>query len=88
MKRRTENQTQKTLEQIAAQHLGIETLQTRKRDSLDFHEVSVWGLKAALEAAYEAGVNTAKPRPAKPGTYEVVRADGRKVRVSIPENED
>ena len=40
---------------IAQKHLGIETLQTRNADSLDFHEVSVWGVKAALKEAYEAG---------------------------------
>lgn len=42
-------------DQIAEQHLSIETLRERKSDSLDFHEVSVWGLRAALQAAYEAG---------------------------------
>ena len=47
------------LEQIAQQHLFINTLQTRSSDSLDFHDVSVWGIKAALEAAYEAGLNAA-----------------------------
>lgn len=40
---------------IAQQHLGIETLETRSRDRLDFHDVSVWSVKAALEAAYAAG---------------------------------
>lgn len=40
---------------IAAKHLRIETLEERKSDRLDFHEVSVWGVKAALEAAYAAG---------------------------------
>ncbi len=40
---------------LAQQHLGIETLETRNRDSLDFHDVSVWGIKAALKAAYAAG---------------------------------
>lgn len=45
----------KTLEKIAKEILWIETLETRKSDSLDFHEVSVWGLKEALEAAYKAG---------------------------------
>ena len=44
-----------TLEQIARDRLDIETLTTRNADALDFHEVSVWSLKAALEAAYEAG---------------------------------
>jgi hypothetical protein len=42
---------------IAQQHLSakIETLETRNSDSLDFCEVSVWGIKAALVAAYAAG---------------------------------
>jgi hypothetical protein len=42
--------------EIATRLLGIETLETRRRDSLDFHEVSVWSLKKALEAAYKAGL--------------------------------
>lgn len=45
----------KLLEAIALQHLGIETLQTRGRDSLDFHEVGVASVRAALAAAFEAG---------------------------------
>jgi hypothetical protein len=36
-------------------HLFIETLETRNSDRLDFHEVSVWGVKNALMAAYEVG---------------------------------
>jgi hypothetical protein len=40
---------------IARKHLGIKTLEERKSDSLDFHEVGVWGVQAALDAAYEAG---------------------------------
>ena len=48
------------LESIALDHLFIETLQTRHRDSLDFHDVSVWGVKSALMAAYEAGRQAAK----------------------------
>lgn len=45
---------------IAKQHLGIETLATRNSDSLDFYDVSVWSIKAALEAAYQAGRKAAK----------------------------
>ena len=41
---------------IAKKHLYIDTLETRNSDSLDFHEVSVWAVKNALEAAYEAGL--------------------------------
>ena len=47
--------TTPALTKIAQQHLGIETLETRKSDSLDFHELSVWQIKAALEAAYLLG---------------------------------
>ncbi len=48
------------LADIAQKHLFIETLEERKSDSLDFHEVSVWGVQAALEAAYAAGLATAQ----------------------------
>ena len=44
------------LTQLAQQHLGIETLQTRRSDSLDFHDVAVWCVRDALEAAFKAGV--------------------------------
>ena len=41
--------------QIAQEHFRIETLETRKSDRLDFHDVAVWCVKDALEAAFEAG---------------------------------
>ena len=41
---------------IAQKHLGIDTLQTRNSDSLDFHDTAVWCLKDALEAAFKAGI--------------------------------
>ncbi len=43
------------LAQIAKDELHLETLKTRKSDSLDFHDCAVWSIKAALESAYEAG---------------------------------
>ena len=43
------------LEEIARTVLDIPTLRRRDSDGLDFHEVSVWGVKRALAAAYEAG---------------------------------
>ena len=46
---------EKKLETIAKEHLFMETLETRNSDGLDFHEVSVWGVKKALEIAYELG---------------------------------
>jgi len=41
---------------IAQKHLFIETLETRNADSLDFHDVAVWAVRDALEAAFKAGV--------------------------------
>jgi hypothetical protein len=41
--------------EIAAKHFHIETLETRNSDSLDFHDVAVWSIRAALEAAFAAG---------------------------------
>jgi hypothetical protein len=47
------------LTQIAQNKLGIETLETRKSDGLDFHDVAVWCLRDALEAAFNAGIEQA-----------------------------
>ena len=52
--------TQNTLQQIAQKHLGLETLQTQKSDRLDFHDLAVWNIEAALKAAFEAGQQAAK----------------------------
>ena len=42
------------VERVARETLGI-TLETRNRDSLDFHDLHVGKIRAALEAAFEAG---------------------------------
>lgn len=47
--------TERLFTAIAKEHLRIETLEPRLSDSLDVHDVSVWGVHAALEAAYKAG---------------------------------
>jgi hypothetical protein len=44
------------LTRIAQQHLGIDTLETRKLRCQDFHDLPVWSLRDALEAAFNAGV--------------------------------
>ncbi len=55
--RRTPAQTlDALLTRIAQEHLFIDTLETRNSDSMDFHDVSVWGVKEALLAAYQAGL--------------------------------
>ncbi len=51
------------LESIALDHLFIETLVTQHSDRLDFHDVSVWGVKSALQAAFDAGLRAAGDAP-------------------------
>jgi len=48
---------------IAEKHLFIETLETRNSDSLDFHDVAVWSVRDALEAAFKAGVEFGASMP-------------------------
>ena len=49
--------------EIAAKHFhSIETLETRNSDRLDFHDVAVWAIRAALEAANAAGLAAAAKR--------------------------
>jgi hypothetical protein len=40
---------------IAQRRFFLETLETRNRDRLDFHDVAVWAIRDALEEAFEAG---------------------------------
>jgi hypothetical protein len=61
----TAKTTGQTLAAIARKHLFIETLETQRVDRLDFHEVSVWGVRDALTAAFDAGQDHAQRRAAK-----------------------
>ena len=56
MPKATQQNIDQLLTEIAKKHLSLETLETRKSDSLDFHDVAVWAIKDALKEAYEAGV--------------------------------
>ena len=38
-----------------AKKQGIETLDTRNSDSLDFHDMAVWQIKEMMEAAWQLG---------------------------------
>lgn len=49
------------IREIAAKHLHVETLETRNSDALDFHDLSVASIRAALDAAYDAGRLSASP---------------------------
>ncbi len=51
------------LEQIAGRKLGITNLETRNSDRLDFHEVGVASIKAALLEAYELGRSSVYTKP-------------------------
>lgn len=45
------------IEKIAKDNIvGLETLETRNSGDMDFHDVSVWCLKKALEDAFIAGM--------------------------------
>lgn len=57
------NQLERLLTLIAQKHLGIETLETRNADSLDFHDTAVWCIRQALEAAFKAGVEAGGAAP-------------------------
>ena len=49
--------------EIATKHFHtIETLATRNSDRLDFHDVAVWAMRAALTEAYAAGLAAATKR--------------------------
>jgi hypothetical protein len=57
-----------TIQRIARDELHLETLDTRKMDSLDFKEQAVWSIRKALLDAYAAGVEAGRqssPRKAK-----------------------
>jgi hypothetical protein len=59
----SQNQIQTILTLIAHKHLGIETLETRKSDGLDFHDSAVWCIRDALEEAFKAGVELGASMP-------------------------
>ena len=50
----------KTLAEIAKKHFDIETLETRNSDSQDFHDISIWQIRDALWAAFQAGQASVK----------------------------
>jgi len=51
---------EQAVEGIARRILKLETLEERKNDEHDFHELSIWTIRKALEAAYDAGRQSAR----------------------------
>lgn len=47
---------EKQIAKIARDVLGLDTLETRKSDGLDFHDLAVWKIREALADAYLAGM--------------------------------
>lgn len=62
-------------EDIARRQLGVETLEVRNRDSLDFHDVSVSGIRRALEEAFNAGQMIERTRQLTAGDIDQRRGD-------------
>lgn len=60
MTKRQHEKLNALLTEIAKEELQVETLEKRWSDNLDFYDVSVWGIKRALERAYEAGRQSVK----------------------------
>jgi len=74
------------LTQIAQSKLGIETLETRKSDSLDFHDVAVWCLRDALRPrSTQASSRAARRRSrTRPTTDQEPAKPSRKRLASLP----
>ncbi len=61
-------QSDPVLAAIAREHLRIPTLESRRADNLDFHDVAVWQVEAALKAAFDAGSRSADKNAKPQGT--------------------
>jgi len=59
------------LAEIAATTLGLETLETRYADRLDFHDTAVWCIRDALEAAWLAGAAYAEKHTRQDGPHAI-----------------
>ena len=59
---------------IAQKHLRIDTLETRHSDRLDFHDMAVWSIRDALEAAFKAGAEFGM-NVSRPSELEIASAD-------------
>lgn len=91
------------LAEIASKYLGIQILATRNSDRLDFHDVAVWSVAAALKAAFDAGKDATRVTsaaqapadgelPARFDEYEVhgiytFNDDGRTFCEQVPDDE-
>lgn len=75
--------TEQKLEKIAREQLGLDTLETRNSDGLDFSDQAVWQLRKALEAAYRAGAQSGRAEYLKTRTKRSLRIYARQNGVTI-----
>lgn len=52
---------QGAMTKLAACTMGMPTLESRKSDALDFHDVAVWSAREALAKAFLAGAGQIMP---------------------------
>ena len=55
-KKQQKNAQDEVVAKIGKEILGLDTLEIRHSDTLDFSDQAVWQLRAALEAPYNAGL--------------------------------
>lgn len=83
-----------TIEALALKHFGTTTLQTRKRDSLDFYSVAVWCVREALSEAFYQGARTRLPveapsaAPARTTLSLAAKREALRASVSLPTLEE
>jgi len=65
IKKKNDPKIERLISQIAYKNLGIETLETRHSDSLDFHDCHAGCIRNALIQAYQAGVDSKKATKAR-----------------------
>lgn len=67
-----------SVREIARRVLHVTTLEPRHSDAADFHDLAVWTLREALEAAYDAGRAAGAREAVRPGRARASRT--RRVR--------
>jgi hypothetical protein len=70
----------------ATVELLLETLETRKRDSLDIHEIPVWSIRDIVRHAFEAGYREGLHAGYRQGRGDAAREAGGREAPTGPRN--
>lgn len=65
-----------TVQEKVRNRLGFETLETRNRDSLDFHDVSVSAIRDIIKMAFEAGQKVTVKKTSSKKTFHLLYVHG------------